>query len=69
MTQQPNTPQAGLPQVVTVIIVGIVLWVAAAVIAIAVGAIAKIIWTCIVGAALGLLGLRYTIRRARRGGL
>lgn len=69
MTQQPNTPKAGLPQVATVIIVGIVLWVAATVIAIAVGAIAKIIWTCIVGAALGLLGLRYTIRRARRGGL
>lgn len=69
MTQQAKSPKAALPQAVTVIIVGIVLWVAATVIAIAVGAIAKIIWTCIVGAALGLVGLRYTIRRARRSGI
>ena len=61
--------KSGIAQVTTVIIVGIVLWVAAAVIAIAVGALAKIIWTCIVGAALGLLGLRYSLRRAKRGGI
>ena len=69
MTHQEKSPKAALPQAVVVIIVGIVLWVAATVIAIAVGAIAKIIWTCIVGALLGLVGLRYTIRRARRSGI
>jgi len=69
MSQQAKQPKAGLPQVATVIIVGIILWVAATVIAIAIGAIAKIIWTCVVGALLGLIGLRYTIRRARRGGI
>lgn len=69
MTHPAKSPKAALPQAVTVIIVGIVLWVAATVIAIAVGAIAKIIWTCIVGALLGLVGLRYTIRRARRSGI
>lgn len=55
-----------LPQVVIVILVGITCWVVATVIAIAVGAIAKIIWTCVVGALLGLIGLRYTLRRSKR---
>jgi hypothetical protein len=44
-------------------------WVIAAVIAIAVNADAKVIWTCMCGVALGLLGIRYTIRRDRRSGI
>jgi hypothetical protein len=40
--------------------------VAAAVIALAAGSEAKIIWTCVVGAALGLIGIRYSIRRNKR---
>jgi hypothetical protein len=36
------------------------------VVVIAVGAMAKIIWTCVVGAALGLIGIRYSIRRNKR---
>jgi hypothetical protein len=49
--------------------IGICCWVIAGVIALAVKADAKIIWTCISGAALGLIGIRYTIRRERRSGL
>jgi len=49
--------------------VGVVLWLVAGVVALAINAEAKIIWTCVSGAALGLLGIRYTVRRARRSGL
>lgn len=53
--------------VVATIAVGIVAWIAAAVIAIAVSADAKVIWTCVAGALLGLVGIRYSVRRAKRG--
>jgi hypothetical protein len=49
--------------------IGIICWVVAGVIAIAVAADAKVIWSCISGAILGLMGIRYTIRRERRSGL
>lgn len=52
--------------VVAIIAVGIVAWVAAAVVAIALSADAKIIWTCVIGALLGLVGIRYSARRAKR---
>ena len=58
-----------LRNAVTLVAIGITCWVIAAVIAIAVGADAKIIWTCVSGAALGLIGIRYTIRRDRRSGI
>lgn len=58
-----------LRNAVTLIAIGIMCWVIAGVIAIAVGADAKVIWTCAMGAALGLVGIRYTIRRDRRSGI
>lgn len=51
-----------------VIAFGIVAWCVALVILIAIGASSEKIYTCIVGALLGLLGLRYTFRRAKREG-
>ncbi|MEI6216303.1 MAG: DUF2530 domain-containing protein [Actinomycetes bacterium] len=51
------------------IIVGTIMWVVAFVIAIASNATTNTIWICVSGAALGLVGLRYTIRRGRRGQL
>jgi hypothetical protein len=44
-------------------------WVIAGVIAVAVDADAKVIWTCVMGTALGFVGIRYTIRRDRRSGI
>ncbi len=44
-------------------------WVVAGLIAILANAQAKIIWTCVSGALLGLVGITYTIRRARRSGI
>jgi hypothetical protein len=50
------------------IAIGIVIWAIALVILIATGASAEKIYTCIVGIVLGLIGLRYTFRRAKREG-
>lgn len=55
-----------ISSVVALISAGTLAWVAAAVIALAAGSEAKIIWTCVVGAALGLIGIRYSIRRNKR---
>jgi hypothetical protein len=49
--------------------IGTSCWVVAGVIALAAGADSKIIWTCISGTALGLFGIRYTIRRDHRSGI
>ena len=58
-----------LRNAVTLVAIGIMCWVIAGVIALAVGADAKVIWTCVMGAGLGLVGVRYTIRRDRRSGI
>ena len=53
---------------IPIIIAGIVLWTIALVIAIIVNAVVKIILTCLLGIALGFIGIRYTQRRAKREG-
>lgn len=58
-----------ITSVVTLVSIGTICWVAAGVIALAVGAESKIIWTCVVGAALGVTGIRYSIRRNRKSGI
>lgn len=58
-----------LRNAVTLVAIGIMCWVIAGVIALAVGADAKVIWTCVMGAGFGLVGIRYTIRRDRRSGI
>ena len=55
-----------ISSVVALISAGTLAWVAAGVVALAAGSDAKIIWTCVVGAALGLIGIRYSIRRNKR---
>jgi hypothetical protein len=58
-----------LRNAVTLVAIGISCWIVAGVIALAVNADAKVIWTCVSGVILGLLGIRYTIRRERRSGI
>jgi predicted phage tail protein len=58
-----------ISSVVTVVVIGTICWVAAGVIALAAGAESKVLWTCAVGAGLGLAGIRYSIRRNRREGI
>ena len=58
-----------LRNAVTLVVIGTMCWVVAGVIALAANAEARIIWTCVMGAGLGLVGIRYTIRRDRRSGI
>ena len=60
---------SNIKTVVVLITLGSIAWLAAGVVAIAMGAEAKIIWTCVVGAGLGVIGIRYSIRRSRRSGI
>lgn len=55
-----------LRSAITVIIVGIALWFIALIVAIGIGASTSAKWICSSGIALGVIGLRYTIRRAKR---
>ena len=58
-----------LRNALTLVAIGTTCWVVTGVIALAVNADAKVIWTCVSGTALGLIGVRYTIRRERRSGI
>ncbi|CAB4740412.1 unannotated protein [freshwater metagenome] len=51
---------------ITVIIVGIALWFVALIVAFGIDASTNAEWICVTGIALGVIGLRYTIRRAKR---
>lgn len=53
-------------EAITVISVGIVGWAIYLVFALASNADSKAIYTALVGIILGLVGIRYTIRRGRR---
>jgi uncharacterized membrane protein YjjB (DUF3815 family) len=55
-----------MKEAVFVIAMGIVLWIIALVFAIVMNAQSQVLWTCVAGAVLGVIGLRYTIRRGRR---
>ncbi|MEI7561835.1 MAG: DUF2530 domain-containing protein [Actinomycetes bacterium] len=58
-----------MKEAVFVIAMGIVLWIIALVFAIVMNAQTKVLWICVFGALLGAIGLRYTVRRGRRGQL
>lgn len=55
-----------ITSVVTLVSIGTICWIAAGVIALAIGAETKVLWTCVVGAALGVTGIRYSVRRNRK---
>jgi hypothetical protein len=55
-----------ITSVVTLVSIGTICWIAAGVIALAIGAETKVIWTCVVGAALGVTEIRYSVRRNRK---
>ena len=58
-----------LRSVITLIAIGTICWLVAGIVAILFGAESKVIWTCLAGAVLGTVGIRYTIRRSRRSGI
>ena len=55
-----------IASIVTLVSIGTICWLVAGVIAIAIGSDAKVIWTCFVGAALGMAGISYSVRRNRK---
>ena len=55
-----------MKQAIFVIAMGIVLWIVAFVFALVMNADSKILWICVVGALLGVIGLRYTIKKGRK---
>lgn len=55
--------------VVILVTIGTIAWLIAGMVAIIIGTDTKIIWTCVLGAALGAAGVRYSIRRAKRSGI
>ena len=57
---------SNIKSVVILIALGSIAWLVAGAVAAAMDADSKIIWTCAVGAALGVIGIRYSIRRNRR---
>jgi glycopeptide antibiotics resistance protein len=58
-----------MKEAIFVIALGIVLWIIAFVFAIVMSADTNILWICVIGAVLGAVGLRYTIKRGRKGAL
>ncbi len=60
---------SNIRSIVTLVAIGTICWIVAAAVALVMGADAKIIWTCISGAVLGLAGIGYSIRRAKRSGV
>lgn len=45
---------------------GIIAWIIVFIFALATDADRKVLYTCAVGIAFGLIGIRYTVRRAKR---
>ncbi|PHX69468.1 MAG: hypothetical protein CK523_04105 [Actinobacteria bacterium] len=60
---------SNIKTVVILIALGSIAWLVAGVVALAMGAESKVIWTCVVGAVLGAIGIRYSLRRSRRTGI
>ncbi|MSV46907.1 MAG: DUF2530 domain-containing protein [Actinobacteria bacterium] len=54
---------------VVVIAIGTITWLVVGAAFLIAGSESKYVWTCVCGAALGVMGIRYTIRRARRSGI
>jgi len=61
--------ESNIRSVVTLVAIGTICWLVAGVVAVAMNADAKVIWTCAFGALLGAVGIRYSIRRSRRSGI
>ena len=64
-----STNKSNIKSVVILVTIGTICWIVAATVAVALSAESKIIWTCLFGAALGVTGISYAIRRSRRSGI
>jgi hypothetical protein len=61
--------EKNLRSIVLLITAGTIAWLIAGAVFLVLGSDTKYVWTCVCGAALGVFGVRYTIRRSRRSGI
>jgi hypothetical protein len=69
MSSSADSHYSDIKSVTTLISLGTIIWIIAGIALAITGADSKIIWTCVVGTALGLWGIRYSKRRAKRSGI
>lgn len=61
--------KSSIKTVVILTAIGTIAWLIAGMFAITFDYDSKYVWTCIAGAVLGFVGIRYSIRRDRRSGI
>ena len=66
LNQRLVRKRVNMKESIFIIAMGIVLWIIAFVFAVVMNADSNVIWICVIGALLGVIGLRYTIRRGRK---
>jgi hypothetical protein len=69
LNQRLVRKRVNMKESIFIIAMGIVLWIIAFVFAVVMNADSNVLWICVIGALLGVTGLRYTIRRGRKGKL
>ena len=69
LNQRLVRKRVNMKESIFIIAMGIVLWIIAFVFAVVMNADSNVLWVCVIGALLGVIGLRYTIRRGRKGKL
>jgi len=66
---RPMSEKSPIKSVVILIAIGTIGWLIAGMVAVTLDYDSKYVWTCVVGALLGVTGIRYSIRRDRRSGI
>ena len=61
--------KSSIKTVVILVAIGTIAWLIAGMVAITLDYDSKYVWACVAGAALGVVGIRYAIRRDRRSGI
>ena len=61
--------KSSIKTVVILVAIGTIAWLIAGMVAITLDYDSKYVWACVAGAALGVVGIRYSIRRDRRSGI
>ena len=61
--------KSSIKTVVILVAIGTIAWLIAGMVAITLDYDSKYVWACVAGAVLGVVGIRYSIRRDRRSGI
>ena len=69
MNSSAGSNDSEIKSVVYLISFGTTVWIIAGISLAIAGSESKVIWTCLAGTALGLWGIRYSKRRAKRSGI